>query len=82
VNSIGDPEIGDVAPVLSRTAINSRHEENHDVARVVQVSRGAHTALALAAAVLPATTALAQQVNYDFDRTADFGKYKTFAHSA
>ena len=38
------------------------------------------TALALAAAVLPATTALAQQVNYDFDRDADFSKYKTFAY--
>ena len=37
------------------------------------------TALALAAAVLPAT-ALAQQVNYDFDRSADFSKYKTFAY--
>lgn len=38
------------------------------------------TALAFAAAVLPATTALAQQVNYDFDRSADFSKYKTFAY--
>lgn len=38
------------------------------------------TALLLAAAVLPATTALAQQVNYDFDRSADFSKYKTFAY--
>ena len=38
------------------------------------------TALLFAAAVLPATTALAQQVNYDFDRSADFSKYKTFAY--
>lgn len=36
-------------------------------------------ALLLAATVLPAT-ALAQQVNYDFDRDADFSKYKTFAY--
>ena len=36
-------------------------------------------ALAFAAAVLPAT-AFAQQVNSDFDRSADFSKYKTFAY--
>ena len=37
------------------------------------------TALALAAAGLPAT-ALAQQVNHDFDRSADFRKCKTVAY--
>ena len=37
------------------------------------------TALALAAAMLSAT-AFAQQVNYDFDRSADFSRYKTFAY--
>ena len=39
----------------------------------------ARVALLLAATVLPAT-ALAQQVNYDFDRDVDFSKYKTFAY--
>lgn len=48
-------------------------------ARFVHVNM-VRTALLLAAAVLPATTALAQQVNYDFDRSADFSKYKTFAY--
>ena len=37
------------------------------------------TALALAAAMLSAT-AFAQEVNYDFDRSTDFSKYKTFAY--
>jgi hypothetical protein len=37
-------------------------------------------ALLLVATVLPAT-ALAQQVNFDFDRDADFSKYKTFAYT-
>ena len=35
--------------------------------------------LLLAAAMLPAA-AFAQQVNYDFDRDIDFGRYKTFAY--
>jgi hypothetical protein len=39
----------------------------------------ARVALLLAATVSPAT-ALAQQVNTDFDRDADFSKYKTFAY--
>ncbi|HLG54286.1 MAG TPA: DUF4136 domain-containing protein [Vicinamibacterales bacterium] len=48
----------------------SAHSVHMNIARV---------GLLLAATVLPAT-ALAQQVNYDFDRDADFGKYKTFAY--
>lgn len=33
----------------------------------------------LAAALLP-VSARAQQINHDFDRSADFGKYRTFAY--
>jgi hypothetical protein len=62
-----------MAPPSARQFVNSRKEEGSMSKRLMT---------AIVAALLTPTLLLAQKVSYDYNKTANFGSFKTYAHKA